>query len=475
MTSVLDATRVLGAQAPRVELLPEGDDHPDADAVVEFGRACGVDLDPWQEYVLRRSLRRNGGLWAAFAVGVCAPRQNGKNAILEVRELAGPLLLGERLIVHSAHLADTSREHFLRLEQIVEANEWLSRDVGKPRRQNGHEAINFRSGARIRFRTRTGGGGRGFSGDLVVFDEAMYLGEASMSAVLPVVSARPDPQVWYTGSAVDQSIHLDGRVFARVRDRALAGEDGRLAYFEWSHDAHHPDDIDDRVAGDPETWAAANPAFGIRVFPDYIAAERSELSARSFAVERLGVGDWPALDVDASVISRALWVELEDARSRLVAPVCLAYDVSRDRSASAIAAAGRNQDGLWHVEIVDYRRGTGWVRDRLAELKRRHDPHVIVRDGYAEIPDVEAEPVNTTEHGMAFARFLDAATEKTLRHLGDPKLTAAVKGAKTRTLGDAGFAWARKVSQVDISPLVAATLALSAAMDAPEPGPVEIF
>jgi hypothetical protein len=49
-----------------------------------------------------------------------------------------------------------------------------------------------------------------------------------------------------------------------------------------------------------------------------------------------------------------------------------------------------------------------------------------------------------------------------------------VRGARTRPLGDAGWAWSRKGSPVDITPLVAATLALSAAMDQ-ELGEVTIF
>ena len=47
---------------------------------------------------------------------------------------------------------------------------------------------------------------------------------------------------------------------------------------------------------------------------------------------------------------------------------------------------------------------------------------------------------------------------RTLRHLGQPHLSAAVKAAVKRPLGDA-WAWNRKGS-VDISPLVAVTLAL---------------
>ena len=45
-----------------------------------------------------------------------------------------------------------------------------------------------------------------------------------------------------------------------------------------------------------------------------------------------------------------------------------------------------------------------------------------------------------------------------LRHIGQGMLTAAVAGAKTRKLGDA-WAWDRRGVSVDISPLVAATLA----------------
>jgi hypothetical protein len=161
---------------------------------------------------LMRSL--DGLVWAAFAVAVCAPRQNGKNGITEIRELVGAALLGERLVVHTAHLADTSKEAFRRLEDLIEDNAWLKGQVKHIWRTNGHEQIEFHNGCRIRFRTRTRGGGRGLSGSPVIFDEAMFLPEVSMGSILPVISAQPDPQVWYMGSAVDQTIHEDGVSFA---------------------------------------------------------------------------------------------------------------------------------------------------------------------------------------------------------------------------------------------------------------------
>jgi hypothetical protein len=55
--------------------------------------------------------------------------------------------------------------------------------------------------------------------------------------------------------------------------------------------------------------------------------------------------------------------------------------------------------------------------------------------------------------------FYDAVDQDALRHLNTAELNAAIHGAATRPLGDA-WAWSRKSSGTDISPLVACTLAL---------------
>lgn len=461
---------VIGAQTPRIRLLPDGVDHPRWSEIEDFVRRLGVVLDEWQWLVLRSSLMRTRDLarWAAFAVAVCAPRQNGKNGILEPRELVGPYLLDEKLLIHTAHLADTSKEGFRRLEEMLDANEWLSKDVRHIWRTNGHEAIEFRNGNRIRFRTRTRGGGRGFAGSPVIFDEPMFLPEVSMGSILPVISAQPDPQVWYTGSAVDQTLHEDGTVFARVRERALRGEDPRLAYFEWSADAASPEEVEPEVAADPKTWAETNPALGIRISAEYVRAELSELDPRTFAVERLGVGDWPTGDGPPTVIDLELWDSLADTSSQIVGAPCFAIDVSPDRSSAAISAAGHREDGLPHVEVVDHRRGTGWVTPRLRELCATHDPFAIVLDGHGPagslLADLDGLPakvqtVNASEHAQACGIFFDSAEQERLRHLGTKELRVALRGAAKRPLGDA-WAWARKRSSTDITPLVSCTLAL---------------
>jgi hypothetical protein len=294
-----------------------------------------------------------------------------------------------------------------------------------------------------------------------------------MGSILPVISAQPDPQIWYTGSAVDQTIHEDGVAFARVRDRALEQSDGRLYYAEWSADAETPDEVEDEMARDPGVVAATNPALGIRIMLDYVEAERRELDSRTFAVERLGVGDWPPVDGSATqVIPIERWDSLADdpaaEGARLLDPVALAFDVTPDRSMSSIVAAGRRADGDIQIEVADHRAGTGWLAPRLLELWERHDPVVVMCDAMGpagslvhlvEDAGVAVECVSTGDYAKAFGALLDAVDERSVRHLGGSDLRQAVKGASKRPLGDGAFGWGRRNSTIDISPLVGATLA----------------
>lgn len=460
---------VVELQMPRVLHVPEYSSSAGAEAI-ELAALAGLVLDPWEALVLEHALAEGeDGRWAAAEVGLCVPRQNGKNAILEARELAALYLLDERLVIHSAQHFKTSKEHFLRLLSLIESTPDLERRVRRVIRSHGEEGIELRDGARILFVARTKSSGRGFTAPLVVFDEAMYCAEASVGALVPTQSAMKNRQRWYTGSAVDQLVHADGVVFARVRERALKGEDSRLAYFEWSIDVERPELVDDDTAADEAAWAISNPGFGIRISAEAIEDELRALDPRTFAVERLGVGDWPDSSPDAdSVIPLDRWSALVDETSQLADPVCFAFDVSPDRATSAIAAAGRRSDGLFHVEIVEHRRGTGWVAPTLVRLVSKWNPLAVMFDAVGpasalvhrcEESGFTPDSVSASDHARACGLLVDAVDEETLRHLGSSELVAALKGATRRALGDA-WAWSRKNSTIDICPLVAATLAI---------------
>ena len=353
------------------------------------------------------------------------------------------------LLIHTAHLADTSKEAFRRLEDLLDQNEWLSSQVRHVWRTNGHESIEFMDGRRIRFRTRTRGGGRGFSGSPVFFDESMFLPEISMQSILPVVSAQPDPQLWFMGSAVDQTIMEDGYAFARVRDRALHGDTDRLAYFEWSLDAETPDQVDEAMAVNPKAWAKTNPALGIRISPDYLKAEARELDPRGFAVERLGVGDWPPVDGSGSqVISLEKWDALTDDPAsdgaRMLDPVVLAFDTTPDRSMTSVVACGLRADGIPQVEVIDRRPGTGWVAERLNELVERHNVETVYVDGagpagsvlhLAQELGVPVEAVSAPDHAKACGLMFDTVDERGAPASRRPGVAAGGEGGDEASAG----------------------------------------
>lgn len=473
MTSPLGAPPgLVGAQRPAHSSCPPYTSSTGEEAI-ELAYLAGLELDDWQQWCLTEALgERPDGRWSSFGVGLIVPRQNGKGGLLEARELAGLFLLAERLIIHSAHQFDTSQEAFERLITLIENSPQLSKRLakGQPTRSHGQEGIKLKTGERIRFRTRTKGGGRGFTADCLILDEAMILPDAFMGAVLPVLSARPNPQVWYTGSAVDQTIHEHGLVLARVRERGLEGADPSLFFAEWSA-SDELDKVTPEMAGDPKCWARANPAYGIRISNEYIGNERREFSTnlRGFAVERLGVGDWPDTSLETDhVVPPEDWAACLDKTSRIDGSKVFVFDISPDRR-GCIAVAGLREDGLPHVEVVEHRAGTGWMVDRLLELAKKHNPSAVACDAGGPaaslIPELEKHPDDITltelsarEVVQACGLFFDAILEHRVRHGGQADLNDAVDGAAQRNLGDA-WAWSRKNSSVDISPLVSCTLA----------------
>lgn len=471
-----------GAQEPRLRSVPDYVATAGQEAV-ELCALAGLDLDPWEQLVLMDMLGERGdGKWACYEFGLVVPRQNGKGACLEARELTGLFLLGEKLLIHSAHEQATSSEHFRRILNLIEGVPEFDRRVLKVVKGKGAEAIELRGGQRIFFKTRTQDGGRGLTGDFVGLDEAMKLRQSTMSALVPTMAARSitgNPQLVYAGSAVDAEKDEHGLVLARVRERASAGDSARLGYHEYSCEGDDPATVAEDVAGDPAMWAQANPGLGIRISLEYIADEREALDARSFAVERLGIGCWPdTTENPGRIISREAWdaVGCRDESKWIVGPKTFAVDLNPDRTWATIGVAGERDDQLWHIAVVDRRHGAHWVLDRCLALDDEHAGarFVLDRRGPAanlidelEEAGLDVLIVDAADYAKACGGFFDAVATGTLRYpVPQPELDAAVADARTQPLGDA-WKWSRRNStSADITPLVACTLALWGAMNA---------
>lgn len=478
---ISSSAELLGSQRPRVRSVPPSASSLGAEAV-EFVASVGLILDPWQSDALTDALGETvDGRWTSFEVGVDVPRQNGKGGIIEARELTGLFLIDEPLIIHSAHEFKTSKEAFYRLRRLIESSD-LDRKVKQIKQSNEEVSIETLSGSRLRYLARKGGTGRGFSGDCVILDEAFELDVETLASLLPTLSARPNPQLWYLSSAP----LVGSDVLHAVMTRGHAGSSGSLCWLEYS--APPPEyppgctaverhQVLEAWCDDRSNWAAANPALGIRISAEFIAREREALTTETFARERLGLPDRPA--EGRSVIQSSLWESLVSEGSQIEGRYVLGVDVSPDGASASIGCVGRRDDGLIHVGMVDSRPGTGWLEAAVAAALAERPAAAVAFDGAgpaaALLPEItraagltEIVKLQGREYAAACEAFLVAVNDDRIRHLGTAWLATAVGGADRRLTGD-GWVWNRRAASVDISPLVAVTVALRVLEQLPEP------
>lgn len=424
---------------------------------VKLCNGTGLHLDPWQEHLLSAWLTERGDRYAALECAGIVGRQNGKGAVLEAIGLDSLFVSKLPLTIWTAHLFKTAHEAFMRLQELVQRDPLLDGKVENYYRSGARLAIVLKSGPRIEFVARSLGAGRGLSAPRVVLDEAMFLTFVTMGALFPTMAAQRDPQLIYTASAgFDHSV-----VLHRLRRRALAGGDDRLAYLEWSVD---PDRFD---MDSPADWAQANPALGIRISEDFIRAERNALSEAEFCRERLGIFDPEPSDVGDLAINAEAWAASFDGRSSVPGAVTFGLDIGpEDDGLASLAFAGQRADGLVHVEVVERKKPGEWIVDLARRVTADGSPLVLDPSGSASafLPDLVAAGVpvvslNRRDVAAACVRFAVWVGNGQVRHLGSGDLNAAVATAVRSPRADA-FVWKRRVSSApDLSPLYAVTLA----------------
>jgi hypothetical protein len=437
-----------------------------------YGVCDGFPLSESQKLTLRNGLgERADGSWAATRIADFGPRQGtGKNDKIAARILAGLILYGEELIIATAHEFPTANESFLRLVSVFEAWDDLRGKVARVRYANGEQGIELLTGQRLKYRARTGGSGRGFAkADLIVYDEAQHLAREHIAASGPAKLANPNSQTWYAGSGGLST----SAVAWDIRRSAMTGTGGRLAYTEMSGavDGIIPDPLDRDV------WYACIPGLGRWVTEEGVLALYDELGPELFCREILCVWEPDPGDLSNTIIPLDQWDALAAESSPIASGETFALDVSPDRRRSSFAVAGRCSDGQIQVEVFDSRPGTAWVVERGIKLWQDHQKPLRIEKGgpagsFVSLlteAGVEVEEVSTANHARATGQFIDAVSSGSLRHLGDPVLRSALVGATLRHSGDADL-WSRRSSKVDITPLVAATLALGGV---PEPAVVD--
>lgn len=349
---------------PRLHVAPRADSS-DGDLAGAFSAAYELQPDPWQSFVLHDWLALYRGRWASLTAALAVPRQSGKNALLEMRELYGAVALGER-ILHTAHEVKTAQKHFRRLKHFFGdmADDpgakfpELNALVERVRNVNGQEAIVLHNGGSIEVVARSKNSGRGFTVDVLVMDEAQELDEDALEALMPTTSAAPlgNPQWIFTGTPPGPAAH--GEVFTRIRDEAMSEKPGRMCWHEWS--AEEGADLDDR-----EVWRATNPGLvSGRLQIEVIEGERARFSDDGFARERLGM--WPAQGGSSRVVTAQQWTDAAVDEAPVGVP---SYAVTFNLNGDRLALAGaRKHDAGVHVEVIDALEDSRGVEGGLSAL-----------------------------------------------------------------------------------------------------------
>ena len=465
MSSYSTAQRnVVGNQNPRIKIIPDYE-YTDGDDAAVLSSGYGLTPDPWQKMILDSWLGRDDNdKFTAKMCGLNVPRQNGKNGVLEMRELYGSAILGEK-ILHTAHEVKTARKAFLRISSFFENERQypelyaLKKTV---RRANGQEAVELINGGSIEFVARSRGSGRGFTVDVVVCDEAQELNDEQLEALMPTIAAAPlnNSQFIMVGTAPNHNVM--GDVFIRTRKQAVTGESSGVSWIEWS--VAEVGDITDI-----NRWADCNPALGKRLSVEDIRTELATMSVDGFARERLSM--W--FDNAANkVIDRKEWESCATKTPPDDGKLAYGVKFSADGATVSLAVALKPADGPVHVEIIENRSmgsGISWLADWLIE--RKNKAATVVIDGLnssSTLVEMLRNKGMTSKGAItvpkagdvvtASSMLLNAVREGKITHFDQPALNESALNSEKRTIGSNG-GWGFGSKTVDSSLIEAVALA----------------
>ena len=465
--------------------------------VIEFAELLGIELYPWQKWVLIHGLELlPNGEFRFKVVIVEVARQNGKTLLMVVLGLWRMFQFGASRIISAAQslgdAEDTLDEAFaiaawnpvLRyyLRDNPRADEeddayngaYRSRANGKPAMELAiapkPEALDLAAKMPIwSLAVTSRKGGRSKSADLTLLDELReHLDWEAWNAIVPTSRNRPQSQAWGLSNAGDpRSV-----VLRSLRESAIKQIDddtsdaSRTAFFSYS--AHPDADV-----LDPEAHAQANPSMGYsNLTAESIMAEAKDAIAgdnvAGFRAECLC--QWPDV-LTPGKISLQLWESLTDSESRRApgADVFVGVDVALDGRWAHVAIASQREDGLWHVEIVASRAGYRWVPAWLAARKGGEwfsgtvGMQVRGSASAALLPllqeaGIEVAEWQGTDMSASVLGFVTEIKNRGIRHRDQPVLTVSVEGAVEKRRGDI-FIWDREKSATDAAPTVAANIA----------------
>lgn len=425
----------------------------------------GLRFDRWQDGAGRLILaKRADGKLACMVggVGMSLPRQVGKTFLIAAIIFALCVLRPGLLVIWSAHHARTHGETFLAMQAFADRAR-VKPHILKVFTGSGDEEIRFRNGSRILFGARERGFGRGIPGvDVIVSDEAQIMSEKALDAQLATMNVSQFGLAIYVGTPPRPDDPSEA--FTRMRTEAWAGELEDTVWIELGAPSGT------KVEDWRKVIATVNPSYPHRTPVESILRLKKKLTPESFLREGLGVWDEEKTD---GVFDPGVWEACgEDVQTGTLQ--WLGVAVSVDMKSAAIVGCGTvPDDDRLTVKPLAHGKGIDWVPEVLEEIRTVHDvPAIVDAKGPAAVLLMPLRMIfgkklheaTTEEVLLACAGFSQAVHQTDLVHGTYPELDAAVKTAAKRDVGDR-WAWGRRKSGGDISPLEAATIAHYAAVN----------
>ena len=456
---------------------PRTPDRPTTGASVDMiSRLCGWPMMPHQRLIADVAGERlPNGEPAYPTVIVLLQRQNAKtttafvNGIEVLARTAEPGIYtaqsGEaarrKLVDHWAPLLNPSADN--------PRKKPIHHLVSKVTEGVGAVTIRLRSGGLLSLGSSREESGHGSVNTIAILDEGwVELGaDAREVAILPTVAVPVQSQLWIISVAGDDdSIWLRGKrdLGREIVTAAGGGVDSGVALFEWAA----PADVDDWRS---LRWAAiANPALGRTIRPATLRQNQQIMG--ELAYRRMWLGQWGGRRIEGA-INEAVWRGCERSAVTLSGTVALAVDGPWDGSMASLLVS----DDEGRAQVIRHDSGTEWVVsaavDWIAGWRSSggNRPQVALQSlgPVAHLAHdlrearLRVDEISPGEYRAACARIWrdvhgtgdDARVIRCREHRG---MQVAVYGA-VRKQTAASWVWRPVTEDIDISPLVALTLA----------------
>jgi len=443
-----------GEQLPDLELLPQMIAFA---SVLEARKANGEMLYPEVVIEAQRRTAKTTSIWCTL-LGRCMNNRGHK-------------------VAFTAQSGVKASEIFLDMATQLE-REWAATHEAwqeppfRVYRGVGHEMVKFDNDSIIRAYPPDPAAFRSAAADTVYIEEAQEHGPAKteilLGGILPLMDTMDAPQVIIAGTP---GLNPDGMLF----DALSQGRSGQIGIVEFAVP------VDDNGVpildpDDPKTWDKHHPGIGTLTTAEIIAARHAKLKRVQFHREYCCI--WP-IDTTTRVIPSAWWdacrVPWDQRITELPSRYALAYDVAIDQSSAAVAIAWRDGQDNAHVEILAHDERDDWLARFLitCAVNGRNVPfgydsmgnNVNVANDLMRAPRGRPRLVPFSggkPTAAATANMYSLIKAGKLRHYDQGSLNDAIAGAGRRSSSaeSTGWYWARK-SQADVTPLVAATMALA--------------